>query len=105
MKRYWQFIVMLFGAAPVAYAQQADGTVIKNLMSVFSGINSVFSGICLVVGIGLIFASLLQYKQHRLNKLLVPISKPIMWFILGAVLIIVPILGHFTVGGQLASQG
>lgn len=105
MKRYWPLMMMLLSGVSVAQAQQQEGTVTRNLMSVFSGINSVFSGICLIVGIGLIFASFLQYKQHRLNKLLVPISKPIVWFILGIVLVLVPILGHFTMGGQLAAQG
>lgn len=86
-----------------AYAIE-DGVVGKNLMGIFADIGSMFSGICLVVGIGLIFASFIQYRQHRMNKLLVPISKPIFLLILGIFLACIPILGHYTKGGQLVSQ-
>lgn len=89
---------------PAAYARVEDGYVGNSLMSVFAGVGSMFSGICLVLGIGLIFASFIQYHQHRANKLLVPISKPIFLFILGVFLACVPVLGHYTQGGQLVDQ-
>ena len=76
----------------------------NNLMGVFSTVGSMFSGICLVVGIGLIFASFIQYRQHRANKLLVPISKPIFLLILGIFLACIPLLGQHTKGGQLVAQ-
>jgi hypothetical protein len=89
--------------ATAAYAVE-DGVVTNNLMSMFGGIGSTFEGICLVVGIGLVFASFIQYRQHRMNKLLVPISKPIFLFILGVFLACIPVLGHYTQGGQLITQ-
>ncbi len=95
------FSLMSLGSA--AYALE-DGSVTNNLLGIFSNIGSMFSGICLVVGIGLIFASFIQYRQHRMNKLLVPISKPIFLFILGVFLACVPLLGHYTQGGQLIAQ-
>ena len=76
----------------------------NNLMGMFEGIGSMFSNICLVIGIGLVFASFIQYRQHRANKLLVPISKPIFLLILGVFLACIPVLGHYTKGGQLVSQ-
>lgn len=104
MKTLWFGLLLSLLSVSTVYAQEEEqGSVSKNLMSVFSGMNSIFSGICIIVGIGLIFASFLQYKQHRMNKLLVPISKPIMWLILGIVLVLVPILGHYTEGGGLVS--
>jgi len=80
-----------------------DGQVTTNVMDLFENIGSIFSGICLVIGIGLIFASFIQYRQHRMNKLLVPISKPIFMFILGVFLSSIPLLGHYTQGGQLVA--
>lgn len=105
MKRWLKLCVVFVGLTiaglSTAYAQH----VTENLMSMFTGMNSAFSGICLIVGIGLIFGAFIQYRQHRMNKLLVPISKPIFMFILGVVLVGVPILGHYTQGGQLVSEG
>lgn len=75
--------------------------VASTLLDIFSGVGSAFSGICLVIGISLIFSSFIQYHQHRMNKLLVPISRPIVLLILGIVLCCVPVLGHYTMGGQL----
>lgn len=104
LKVFTVFAAVLLGAISTAYGQEG-GHVSANLMSLFTGVNSVFSGVCLVIGVGLIFASFIQYRHHRMNKLLVPISKPIFMFILGVVLVGVPILGHYTEGGQLVSQG
>lgn len=101
--RLVMLVVSVMVMAPVAYAVE-DGVVTNNLLGLFHGIGSAFSGICIVVGIGLIFASFIQYRQHRMNKLLVPISKPIVLFILGVFLACIPILGHYTQGGELISQ-
>ena len=102
-QRYMISILLSMSLTSVAYAAE-DGPVTSNLLNIFSNIGSAFSGICLVVGIGLIFASFIQYRQHRINKLLVPISKPIFLFILGVFLSCIPILGHYTQGGQLIAQ-
>ncbi len=96
------FFISLFSGS-ITYAVE-DGQVSTNLMSLFANIGSMFSGICLVVGISLIFASFVQYRQHRINSLLVPISKPILLLILGIFLCVIPILGHYTQGGQLITQ-
>lgn len=108
MRNFLKFIVILCTSfimiVPTAYAVVQDGQVSKSLMGIFGEIGSMFSGICLVVGIGLIFASFIQYRQHRANKLLVPISKPIFLLVLGIFLACVPILGHYTQGGRLVAQ-
>lgn len=103
MNKFLGWLALMLGCSSTAFAVE-DGQVSKSLMSIFQGMNSIFSGVCIIVGIGLLFSAFIQYRQHRTNKLLVPISKPIFIFILGAVLIAIPILGHFTQGGQLASQ-
>ncbi|MCD8524866.1 MAG: hypothetical protein LRY67_03755 [Gammaproteobacteria bacterium] len=98
--RFFGVLSFFWLCASGAYAIP-DGQVTTNLMGLFENIGSIFSGICLVIGVGLIFASFIQYRQHRINKLLVPISKPIFMFILGAFLACIPVLGHYTQGGQL----
>ncbi len=95
------FLAMI--AVPAAYAME-NGQVTTNVMGIFGSVGSIFSGVCVVVGIGLVFASFIQYRQHRVNKLLVPISKPIFLLILGIFLVCIPLLGQHSVGGQLISQ-
>ena len=102
MKSKGLFLLAFLSVNSPVFAYE-QGKVTSSLMSIFSGVGSVFSGICMLVGLGFIFASFTQYREHRKNKLLVPISKPIMWLILGIVLVCVPILGHYTTGGQLIS--
>lgn len=101
-QRFLAFLWLFSLCASNAYAIP-DGQVTTNIMGLFENIGSIFSGICLAIGIGLIFASFIQYRQHRINKLLVPISKPIFMFILGAFLACIPVLGHYTQGGQLVA--
>ncbi len=97
-------VVSMVMAVPAVYAVVENGHVSQSLMGMFEGIGSMFSGICLVIGISLIFASFIQYRQHRANKLLVPISKPIFLLILGIFLACIPLLGQYTPGGQLVAQ-
>ena len=97
-------VISFFMTIGVSAAHAEDGKVTTNLLGVFAGIGSMFSGICIVVGIGLVFASFIQYRQHRANKLLVPISKPIVLLILGIFLACIPLLGHYAPGGQLVNQ-
>jgi hypothetical protein len=96
-------VFFMLSVTSAAYALK-DGQVTTNVLDIFRSVGSVFSGICIVVGIGLVCASFVQYRQHRVNKLLVPISKPIFLLILGIFLACIPLLGQHTTGGQLVSQ-
>lgn len=87
----------------MGHAQVQDEGVTTNLLSIFSGVNSIFSSICIVLGVGFIFSAIIQYQQYRMNPLLVPISKPIMWVIFGLILILTPMLKYYTIGGSLVT--
>jgi hypothetical protein len=90
--------VLLFTKTISAYAY---GEVTGNVMSLAHNVGSIASGVCLILGIALFLGALVQYKQHRRNKLQTPISKPIVLAILGIVLVLVPMLGQHTIGGAL----
>ena len=51
---------------------------------------------CLVIGIGLILASGIQYNQHRNNPLQVRLSQPIYLLIFGLILILIPIVAQLS---------
>lgn len=79
----------------------AYGQVTGNVMSLAHNVSSIASSVCMILGVALLCGALVQYKQHRRNKLQTPISKPIVLAILGVVLVLIPILGQNTIGGSL----
>lgn len=79
----------------------AYGQVTGNVMSLAHNVGAIASGLCLILGVALFLGALVQYKQHRRNKLQTPISKPIFLAVLGIVLVLIPILGQHTIGGSL----
>ena len=103
MKKLLQ-TVSFFGASIYAGASYAIGSLGQNLMGVAANISSLVSGICLVIGLSLLAGAVIQYRQHRRNRLMTPISKPIFMLILGLVLVCVPLLERFAPGGEILSQ-
>lgn len=61
-KIFVRFVLGLASAVMIASEAYAieDGAVSNNLLELFHGVGSAFSGICVVVGIGLIFAAFIQ---------------------------------------------
>lgn len=97
--------ILLIVVGFYAGAGHAAGSLGDNVMELAANVNSLVSGVCFVIGIGLLGGAAIQYKQHRRNRLMTPISKPIFMFILGAILVCVPLLGYIAPGGEiLASQ-
>lgn len=103
MKKALSAIISVTGLVYAA-ASHAIGSLSNNLMALASNVGSLVSGVCFVIGIGLLAGSLIQYRQHRRNRLMTPISKPIFMFILGAVLVCIPLLGHLAPGGEILSH-
>jgi hypothetical protein len=80
------------------------GRVSSNVMEIFGHVNTVFSGVSTIAGIGMLCASFVQYKHHKRNRLQVPISRPIIFFILGLALMALPYAGELTIGGGIANN-
>lgn len=87
---------------PTLASAQTD--ISGTLLSIFSSVNSVFSSVAIIIGIGLLAGAFIQYKEHKRNPLQVPISRPIVVFILGVVLIAIPLLGEMTQGGGIVNN-
>jgi len=96
-----RLIGMLLLVCPVL-SQARD--VSNNVLTLFSHINSFFTSACYIVGVGLIIGAFIQYQDHKRNRLQVPISRPIMFLVLGVVIIIIPLIGQLSVGGQVATR-
>lgn len=80
------------------------GPVTDNVLSVTSNIGSFVTSICFIVGVGLMLGAVAQYIQHRKNPLQVPVSRPIIYLILGLILAVTPLLGHVAPGGAILAS-
>lgn len=98
MKRIAQYISF---AGIFFYLSPALADVTENVMSVAANVASLAIGICFILGVAMVGGALIQYKQHKRNRLQVPISKPIVLFILGTVMLCVPLTAKITAGGQI----
>jgi hypothetical protein len=93
-------LICTFLCTPLAFAQSG---VTSRLMTFMGSLNSAISSMAMVVGIGFLAASVVQYFQHRKNSLQVPISKPITYLILGLILVALPLLSQVAPGGASLS--
>lgn len=101
------FYVFFFLVSDVALAENVSGItanegiggVAENLMLSVNVLGDFFSSAAMVIGICFLFASLVKYKQHRDNPLFVPISTVVVLFILGLLLVLLPLLYKLTESG------
>lgn len=82
--------------AGVAFAQGSSGlylsTIQSNLGSSVSQLAIILSDISLVAGIGFVMASFFKFHQHKLNPTQVPMSQGISLLLIGAGLLLFPLL-------------
>jgi len=78
---------------------QGIGLVAGNMMAPVVVLSGFVSSACIIIGGTCLFASFLKYLQHRVNPLAVPISTVLVLFILGAVLVVLPLAYKVTESG------
>jgi len=97
MKKVKYFLIygMTYGALSLlpllSYAEDDDGLggMAQRLAGgPLEGLYSFMRGVCLLVGIVLLMVAVNKYQRHRMNEQEVPISTPIVYAILGAVMIL-----------------
>ncbi len=75
------------------------GKVAENLMEPVSILANFIGSMSIIIGISCLFASFLKFMQNRVNPLMSPISTVIMLFIMGIVLLCLPLAYKLTEGG------
>ena len=100
MQKITKYVGILLVAA---YVGPALADVTENVLLLTSNVTSLALGICFILGVTMVGGALIQYKQHKRNKLQVPISKPIVLFILGVAALLLPLLGKLAPGAQIIS--
>jgi Ca2+/H+ antiporter len=81
----WLLLIFLFISLP-AFAKTI-GDIAGALFGGGMEISSIIQTICIITGVALIFASLLQYKKHRNNPTEVPISTVLLTLLAGLALL------------------
>jgi hypothetical protein len=89
----------LFLTPVLAYADSSLGGLASNLMSPVGVFSGFISSACLLIGGAFVFASLIKYFEHRRQPLMVPISTVVFLLIAGLVLILLPLIYHWTQNG------
>ena len=89
-----QFLGLLFyTAASVAAEQPSIASVAERLIITTDFVTNVMHIICIVVGMTLVIMSFFLYKAHRVNPKYVPLDRPVVYLLLGLVLLVIPFAG------------
>ena len=95
--------IMLIGLATLTQTMLAQtwGDITQRILEgPTTGLARVMSAICLISGIAFLMGAVIQFKQYRDNPTQVRISTPIALVILGAVLLLIPLLPKIASAGR-----
>lgn len=99
-----KIVAFSFFTSMNVYAANSLGELSDRMMLPLSVLTSALYNISLAIGIALLFAALIQYKNRKDNPGQVPISRPIALLIFGVILIVLPILAKFSESAHLVSR-
>jgi hypothetical protein len=91
------FLAMSFPV--LSSADQGLGGVAGNLLEPVSILSNFISTSSLVIGISFVFASIMKYFQHRANSVAVTLSSVVLLFVMGVLLILLPLAYKLTTSG------
>ncbi|MEO8400751.1 MAG: hypothetical protein ABI597_03005 [Gammaproteobacteria bacterium] len=81
------------------------GQVANNLMEPVTILSGFLSGAAIILGLSLLFASFARYMQYRVNPLAHPIGSVITLFLIGILLLALPLIYKLTESGIPFSLG
>ncbi len=74
----------------VAQAAPSLGDVSQTALEPLTGLKKIIVAISVIAGIAFLMGAVIQYRDHRKNPMQVTLSKPIVYFILGVIFIVIP---------------
>ena len=107
-KLWHGYLFLLACLSPAAYADKAPiapslGEMANNVMEPVSVFTNVMYTLCYIIGATLCVGGLIQYKEHRVNPVHVPINRPIVMLVLGLSLIAIPFIVHLSESASLTA--
>ncbi len=100
-------ILSIFGIGSVVFAadQEGFGQIAENLIIPVTVVSGFLAGAAIAVGLACIFGAFIRYMQYRVNPLAQPIGTVITLFILGILLLCLPLIYKLTESGIPFSLG
>ncbi len=96
--------LLLFSINAFSLIPGSLGDLSDKLLLPMSLLTRALYNMSLVIGIALLFGSLIQYKNYRDNPSQVPLSRPITLLIFGTILVVLPLLTKFSESAFLVSR-
>jgi len=93
-------VLVLMAGVVFAEERHTFGDIARKLIVGTDILTRFFHFICVMVGIGLCVMTVSLYKMHQQNPKFMPLDRPILYFILGLVLISLPFWGNFIETGS-----
>jgi hypothetical protein len=72
------------------------GTVADNALTPAKVVGEMISAGCLILGVGLVAGSFIRYMEYKRNPVQTRLSTPILFFIFGLTLVLLPYIGTFS---------
>lgn len=97
LKRIFKNGLLLLGlfSAPFCLAATPTiGDLAERMIAGTDVVTRLMMAVCIAVGIGFMILSVSMYKTHRTNPKFVPLDRPVMYLILGVVVLAIPFLGQ-----------
>lgn len=88
-----RWLIIFFYLLPgMLFATEGIGQYAEGLMEPVSILSEFINSAAIIMGLCLLFAAILKYKQHKINPLYAPMGTVIWLLILGIVLLCLPLL-------------
>ena len=97
-------ITVLAGSASCAYATVTLGEVAQHALVPAIMMVQMGYAACYVVGTALMIGSLIRYKDYRTNPMHVRMTQPMLLFMFGAFLILLPIVSQYSSSSPAAAN-
>ncbi|MFI4937618.1 MAG: hypothetical protein ACHQJ6_03810 [Candidatus Berkiellales bacterium] len=92
-KQFLLYAFLLLALLPInvfAAGTASFGDIAQNLLGPTTILTKLAQVACYIIGTALILGSIAQYKMHRLNPKLVPLTTPIALLVLGTITVLIP---------------
>ena len=93
-------LLLLMTGMVFAAEQHTFGEIARRLIVGTDIFTRFFHFICIMIGIGFCVMAVSLYKMHQQNPKFIPLDRPVLYFILGLVLLSLPFWGNFVETGS-----
>ena len=91
---FWFFLLNILVMPAVSATEHTIGSVAEHLIAGTDVVTKLVLLMAVVAGLSMIVIAASLYQAHRHNPKLVPLGKPLLYVVLGGLLIMLPFLGR-----------